>query len=94
MLRFNGTLVCVGMPEGEQVAIANAFPTTLVQQHYKIVGSAVGNRREAIDTLEMATRGVVKFPVRAVAPSELQSVFDDMGRGALVGRVVIDFART
>ncbi len=29
-LRFGGTLVCVGMPKGDSVPIAKAFPTTLV----------------------------------------------------------------
>ncbi|KAI0538763.1 alcohol dehydrogenase-like protein [Xylaria digitata] len=92
MLRFGGTLVCVGMPTGEQVPIANAFPSTMVQQGHRIVASAVGNRREAIDTLDMATRGIVKFPVRTVGMSELQSVFEDMNDGKITGRVVLDFS--
>jgi propanol-preferring alcohol dehydrogenase len=29
-LRFGGTLVCVGIPEGEYEAIANAFPSRMV----------------------------------------------------------------
>ena len=29
-LRFGGTLVCVGMPEGDSTPIANAFPADLV----------------------------------------------------------------
>jgi propanol-preferring alcohol dehydrogenase len=29
-LRFGGTLVCVGMPEGDSVPIAKAFPAALV----------------------------------------------------------------
>ncbi|KAI1426764.1 alcohol dehydrogenase-like protein [Xylaria sp. FL1777] len=90
MLRFGGTLVCVGMPEGEQVPIANVCPSSLVQHHHNVVSSAVGNRREAIETLEMATRGIVKFPVRTVGMSELQSVFEDLSRGNITGRVVLD----
>ncbi|TGJ85117.1 hypothetical protein E0Z10_g3629 [Xylaria hypoxylon] len=92
MLRFGGTLVCVGMPTGEPMPIADAFPTAMVQQGHKIVGSAVGNRREAIDTLEMATRGVIKFPIRTVGMSELQSVFEDMENGKITGRVVLDLS--
>ena len=30
MLRFDGTIVCVGMPEGEPVAIQKAFPQVIV----------------------------------------------------------------
>ncbi|KAI8626652.1 alcohol dehydrogenase-like protein [Xylariaceae sp. FL1651] len=92
MLRFGGTLVCVGMPEGDPVPIANAYPSAMVAKMHKIVSVAVGNRREAAETLEMATRGVVKFPVRTVGMKDLQSVFDDMGQGKLVGRVVLDLA--
>jgi propanol-preferring alcohol dehydrogenase len=29
-LRFGGTLVCVGVPEGDHMAIANAFPGKIV----------------------------------------------------------------
>lgn len=90
MLRFGGTLVCVGIPEGDPVPIATAFPGIMVPQQHKIVSSAVGNRREAIEVLEMATRGVVKFPVRVVGMGELQSVFEDMEKGNIIGRVVLD----
>lgn len=60
LLRFGGTLVCVGIPEGDLVAIAKAFPQTLIAQAQKIVGVAVGNRQEAIETLELASRGIIK----------------------------------
>ncbi|GAW16130.1 hypothetical protein ANO14919_055530 [Xylariales sp. No.14919] len=92
MLRFGGTLVCVGMPTGDQVPIADAFPSSMVQKGQRIVASAVGNRREAAEALEMAARGVVRFPVRTVGMPELQSVFEDMGRGKITGRVVLDLS--
>ncbi|KAI1258479.1 alcohol dehydrogenase-like protein [Xylariaceae sp. FL1019] len=92
MLRFGGTLVCVGMPEGEPVPIANAFPTAMVANMHKIVAVAVGNRREAAETLEMASRGVVKFPSKTVGMKDLQSVFEEMGNGKLMGRVVLDLS--
>jgi len=34
-LRFGGTLVCVGMPEGDPKPIANAFPADMVGNHLK-----------------------------------------------------------
>ena len=55
-LKFNGTLVCVGVPEGDPVAIAGADPATILVSQLRIVGSAVGNRKDAIETLEMAAR--------------------------------------
>lgn len=58
-LRFNGTLVCVGMPEGDMVPIAKAFPAAMVAFSHKIVGSAVGNQKQAMEVLDMARRGLI-----------------------------------
>ena len=55
-LKFRGTLVCVGVPEGAPVPIATANPAALLVQELRIVGSAVGNRKDAIETLELASR--------------------------------------
>jgi alcohol dehydrogenase, propanol-preferring len=55
-LKFRGTMVCVGVPEGDPVAIATAYPATMLVSELKIIGSAVGNRKEAIETLEFAAR--------------------------------------
>ena len=63
-LRFGGTLVCVGMPEGDMVPIAKAFPAAMVAMEHNIKGSAVGNQKEAIEVLDMAARGVVKTRLR------------------------------
>ena len=55
-LKFRGCLVCVGVPEGAVVPIATANPATMLVSELKIVGSAVGNRKDAIETLELAAR--------------------------------------
>lgn len=57
-LKFGGTLVCVGIPEGDPVPIQTANPAALLARELRIVGSAVGNRKDAIDTLELAARYV------------------------------------
>jgi alcohol dehydrogenase, propanol-preferring len=55
-LKFGGTLVCVGVPEGEPQTIGGADPASILVQQLRIVGSAVGNRKDAIETLQMAAR--------------------------------------
>ena len=55
-LKFGGTLVCVGVPEHEPQPIGGADPASILVQQLRIVGSAVGNRKDAIETLEMASR--------------------------------------
>lgn len=55
-LRFRGVMVCIGVPEGAAVPIATANPATVLALELKIVGSSVGNRKEAIEVLEMTAR--------------------------------------
>ncbi|KAK8014931.1 hypothetical protein PG990_008227 [Apiospora arundinis] len=93
MLGFGGTVVCVGMPEGDPVPIARSYPAAMVAKQSSIVGSAVGNRREAAEVMDFATRGLVKFPVKTVGMGDLQSVFESMGKGEIRGRVVLDLSR-
>lgn len=87
MLQFGGTMVCVGMPNGELTPIANAFPMTIATGNTHIVGSSIGSQREAIEVLEMAARGVVKTHYRLEKLEKLGEVFQDMAGGKLEGRV-------
>ncbi|KAI1191862.1 alcohol dehydrogenase-like protein [Nemania serpens] len=93
MLRFGGTVVCVGIPGGERVPIAGASALMLIGKECKVIGSSVGNRREAIETLDIAARGLIEFPVRTVSMGDLQSVFGDMAQAKIHGRVVLDLTR-
>lgn len=92
LLKFGGTLVCVGLPEGELKPIATAYPQFLVAKAQSIVGSAVGDRKEAIETLDLAARGVVKTHFRTCKMEELTKVFEEMDEGKLKGRVVLDLS--
>lgn len=90
LLKFGGTTVCVGLPEGELKAISTAFPQVMVAKELSIRGVAVGDRREAIETLEFAERGIVKTHFRVEKMDKLTEVFEQMERGELKGRVVLD----
>lgn len=87
-LKFNGTLVCVGVP-GNPQPIENACPHIMVSKQLRIVGSTVGNRKDAIETLDMAKR-VVATPFQVVKPERIDRVFGEMRDGKLQGRVVLD----
>lgn len=91
-LRFNGTVVCVGIPEGDPQPIATAFPGNILFQHHTITGSAVGNRTDAIETMDFAARGVIKTHFRTEKMGALTSVFEQMQKGELQGRVVLDLS--
>ncbi|KAJ5121376.1 uncharacterized protein N7515_009337 [Penicillium bovifimosum] len=92
LLRFNGTLVCVGVPEHEPQAIASAFPSAMISKQLNITGSAVGNRTEAIETMEFAARGIIKAHFRTEKMDALTEVFKEMEEGKLQGRVVLDLS--
>lgn len=92
LLKFGGTLVVVGLPEGELKPIATAFPQFIVARAQRIVGVAVGNRKEAIETLQFAERGIVKTHFKTVKMNELTRVFEEMDRGELKGRMVLDLS--
>lgn len=87
MVGFGGTVVCVGIPEGEPVGIEGATPSALFAMQKRIVGSSVGSQREAIEVLGLASKGVVRTVCRVERMERLQSVFEEMGKGAAVGRV-------
>ncbi|PVH76664.1 GroES-like protein [Cadophora sp. DSE1049] len=88
-LKPRGTLVCIGMPEGEAVPIQSAYPARITNQQFRIVGSAIGNRREAIEALDFAARGLVKCHIKIEKLENLSKVFEDMHAGKLQARVVV-----
>ncbi|CZR55270.1 related to alcohol dehydrogenase, class V [Phialocephala subalpina] len=90
MTGFGGTVVCVGIPEGEQVEIKGASPGALFPAQKRIVGSSVGSQKEAIECLRLAEKGLVKTVVKTERMEGLQRVFEEMSRGAGVGRVVLE----
>lgn len=90
LLRFGGTLVCIGIPEGDLKPIGTAYPQNLIAKAQKIVGVAVGTRKDAIETLDLAARGIIKTHFRTEKLDKLTETFEQMHRGELNGRVVLD----
>jgi alcohol dehydrogenase, propanol-preferring len=74
MLKFGGRVVCVGLPEGAMVPIGSAWPQVLIARSQSIVGVAVGTRRDAIEVLDFARRGVVKVHSRVEKMDKLTEV--------------------
>lgn len=72
------------------VPVAEAFPGIMVAQQQKIVGSAVGNQRDALEILDMAARGLIKTRYRVDKMENLSEIFQEMSEGKMQGRVVID----
>ena len=73
-LRFGGTVVCVGVPEGEPQPIAKSDPPGIIFKQATITGVAVGNRRDAIECLDFAARGIIKTHIRVEKMENLTDV--------------------
>ena len=92
MLGVGGRLMVVGLPEGERRPIAQADPQTLAGKELSVRGIAVGDRKDAIECLDMAARGIVKMHYTLEKMENLKSVFEKMEKGQLLGRVVLDLS--
>ena len=90
MLSVGGKLMVVGLPNGERMPIAQSNPQTMAMKELRIEGISVGNRKDALECLDMAARGVVKMHYTTEKLENLQSVFEKMEKGQLLGRVVLD----
>ena len=85
-LRPGGTLMAVGLP-GSAKLEASIFFTVL--KSVKIIGSYVGNRRDADEALAIAANGHIKVSFLKKGLSDLKSVYDDLDAGKVAGRVVL-----
>ncbi|KIW01724.1 uncharacterized protein PV09_06901 [Verruconis gallopava] len=90
VLGRGGTLVCVGMPEGEQLQLEGAYPAAFILRGVNITYASVGTRKDALEVLDFAKRGIVKSHHQIKKLEDLTEVFEQMSQGKLNGRVVLD----
>ena len=88
MVRRKGTVSLVGLPPGE-------FPTPIfdvVLKRITVRGSIVGTRRDLDEAVAFAADGKVHAEITKAPLEKINDIFDRMKRGAIDGRVVLDFA--
>jgi alcohol dehydrogenase, propanol-preferring len=90
MLDVRGVLVCMGVPEGDDVPMQGAKIALMVQKELTMFAIKAGNRLEAVEAVAVAAAGKVKTRYQLRRMDELTSVFGEMERGKINGRVVID----
>lgn len=89
-VRPRGAVVCVGLPAGARIS-APVFES--VVRMIQIKGSYVGNRQDTVEALDFFARGLIKAPFKTVGLTELQSIYDQMKEGKVLGRIVVDLSR-
>ena len=81
-----GRVVAVGLPsETMDVPIVKT-----VLKGIEIVGSLVGTREDLREAFEFCARGLVVPVVHKRSISDAPAIFDEMARGTIQGRMVID----
>ena len=87
-LRRKGTISLNGLPPGSfDLPI---FETVL--NRYTVRGSIVGTRKDMQEAIAFAVEGKVKATVHAAKLEDINSVYDQMKKGEIDGRVVLEIA--
>jgi propanol-preferring alcohol dehydrogenase len=63
-----------------------------VLNRHTIRGSIVGTRKDLQEALEFAIEGKVKATVHASRLEDINTIFDDMKKGEIEGRRVLEIA--
>lgn len=88
MVRRRGTVALVGLPPGD-------FPTPIfdvVLKRITVRGSIVGTRRDLDEAIGFATAGKVKSKITKARLEDINTIFADLEKGKVDGRMVLDFS--
>ncbi|MET3980251.1 D-arabinose 1-dehydrogenase-like Zn-dependent alcohol dehydrogenase [Mucilaginibacter sp. UYP25] len=89
-LRRTGTIALNGLPKGSfDLPI---FDTVI--NRYTVRGSIVGTRKDMQEAIGFALEGKVKATVHTAKLEDINSVFDEMKKGEIEGRVVLEIAKS
>ncbi|CAI7638293.1 unnamed protein product [Penicillium pancosmium] len=91
MLRVGGSLSCVGIPPGRPCLETPIC--TIVIKGLRITGNLVGSLKECMEAVDLVRRGVVKPVIKVRQFKDLPQVYEEMERGEISGRVVLQIAQ-
>lgn len=86
-VRLGGTMVLVGLPPDDMPV--PIFDTVI--NGITLVGSIVGTRRDLEECLDFAAMGKVKTDIQVRKLEEINQIFDELEKGEVTGRIVMDF---
>lgn len=88
-LRRKGTIALNGLPPGSfDLPI---FETVL--NRHTIRGSIVGTRKDLQEAIDFAVEGKVKTTVHSAKLEDINTIFDEMKKGEIEGRMVLEIAK-
>ncbi|OKL56195.1 hypothetical protein UA08_08400 [Talaromyces atroroseus] len=90
LLRVGGTLSCIGIPPGRP--FIETPISTIVIKGLRITGNLIGSLKECMEAVELTRRGVVTPRVQVRPFRELPQVYEQLEKGDVPGRIVLQIA--
>ncbi|WP_230589658.1 alcohol dehydrogenase catalytic domain-containing protein [Pseudomonas chlororaphis] len=91
LLRPGGTAVYIGQPGGAADEVRTSIDR-IVNWELAIRGSNVGTRRDLHEAVQFAASGLVKAQISLCTLDEINTVFEQIRQGDVVGRKVLKIA--
>lgn len=88
--RIGGTIMCIALPPAGQVTLGTD-PNVFAFKNLRIVGTLVGTMQDTAAALDYARRGLLKSVCEVRPMSKMPESVQQLRRGEIAGRVVIDF---
>ena len=88
--RKGAVIMVIALPPVGEVQIASE-PSTWVFNNLKVIGSLVGTMQDTASCLDYAARGLLKGISEVRGRSQWADSVQQLRRGEIAGRVVIDF---
>ena len=83
--------MCIGLPPKEENLTINVSPLIFAGLKLTVTGSIVGTMQDAAATLEYARRGLLQPICEVRGLSQFPESVQQLKRGEVPGRIVIDF---
>lgn len=88
--RLGAKIMCIALPPAGEVQLGSE-PSTWVFKNLHVIGTLVGTMQDTASCLEYAQRGLLKGVSEVRGRSQWAESVQQLRRGEIAGRVVIDF---
>lgn len=82
--------MCIALPPAGKISIATD-PNLLISKNIHVIGTLVGTMQDTAAALEYARRGLLQSVCEVRGMSAMPESVQQLRRGEVAGRVVIDF---
>ena len=88
--RIGATIMAIALPPAGTITLGTD-PNFFSFKNLRIIGTLVGTMQDTAATLDYARRGLLKSICEVRGMSEMQESVQQLRRGEVAGRIVIDF---